>query len=78
MRKSKPLKKTSSVLSPEDTLQFLEDMRTLGDDIDEPSVAISIRIPNNLLRAVKAKAKCDGKKYQSLILQYLRQGLKTN
>lgn len=65
-------------ISPEAALQFLEDIRTMSDDMDEPSVAISIRIPGNILRAVKLRAKADGKKYQSLIIEYIRIALKKN
>jgi predicted DNA binding CopG/RHH family protein len=63
-------------IPPEEALRFLEDIRTLGSDIDEPTVAISLRVPGNLLRAVRTKAKASGKKYQSLMVEYLRQGLR--
>lgn len=63
-------------ISPEEAVQFLEDFRTLQADLDEPTVAISLRVPANLLRAVKLKAKADGKKYQSLMIELLRTGLK--
>jgi predicted DNA binding CopG/RHH family protein len=77
MKKSsvhKPAQRTR--ISPEEALRFLEDIRTLNSDIDEPTVAISLRIPGNILRAIKGKAKADGKKYQSLIVEYLRKGLR--
>ena len=45
-------------------------------DLDEPTVAISLRVPGNILRSIKLKAKSDGKKYQSLIVEYLRKGIK--
>lgn len=64
-------------IAPEEALRFLEDLRTLPAEIDEPTVAISLRIPGNILRAIKLKAKFDGKKYQSLMIAYLRQGLKS-
>jgi len=70
MKKSK-LKK----ISPEDAVRFLEDIRLLHSDINEPTVAISLRVPGNILRAIKLKAKADGKKYQSLMVDYLRRGL---
>jgi len=63
-------------ITPEQAVQFLEDLRTLSSEIDEPTVAISLRVPGNILRAVKSKAKFDGKKYQSLIVEMIRQGLK--
>lgn len=69
MMKSRPL-------SPEEAIRFLEDIRLLVSDRDEPTVAISLRIPQNILRAIKLKAKADGKKYQSLMIDYLRKGLR--
>lgn len=78
MKKSRPVKKSQKVrVSPEEAVRFLEDMRTLQSEMDEPTVAISLRVPGNVLRAIKLKAKADGKKYQSLIVEYLRRGLKT-
>lgn len=62
-------------ISPEDAVRFLDDMRKMSVSIDEPTVAISLRVPGNILRSIKLKAKADGKKYQSLIVEYLRKGL---
>lgn len=72
-----PRKSKASEISPAEALQFLENMRQLAEDINEPTIPISLRVPGNLLRSVKLKAKADGKKYQSLIVEYIRQGLKT-
>lgn len=69
------LKPKKSILSPEDAVQFLEDIRKMSGDINEHTVAISLRVPANVLRAIKLKAKAEGKKYQSLIVDYLRRGL---
>lgn len=59
-------------VSPMEALQFLEDFRKLSSKIDEPTKAISIRIPENILRALKTRAKSEEKKYQSLIIEILR------
>lgn len=59
----------------EDAIQFLEDMRNMSSHIDEPTIAISLRVPANVLRAVKLKAKFNNQKYQSLIITYIRSGL---
>lgn len=75
MAKNKKPVKTKSI-SPEEALRFLEDIRTMAYEVDEPTVAISLRVPGNILRAVKLKAKADGKKYQSLMIEYLRKGLR--
>ncbi|MBC7420745.1 MAG: hypothetical protein H7328_08455 [Bdellovibrio sp.] len=72
MKKSKKIKS----ISPEEAIQFLEDMQTLQSEIDEPTVLISLRVPQNLLRALKTKSKSEGKKYQSVLIQFLRNGLR--
>ena len=73
---AKNKKKVHPQISPEDALRFLEDIRVMTSEIDEPTVAISLRIPQNILRAIKFRAKADGKKYQSLIVQMLRKALR--
>lgn len=73
---SKRVQKSSSIqMTPEDAIQFLEDFRKLASGLDEPTQPVSIRIPANILRAVKLQAKKEGKKYQSLIVEYVRRGL---
>jgi predicted DNA binding CopG/RHH family protein len=69
-------KSKKSEFSPEEAVQFLEDMRHLAFDIDQKTVAISLRVPENILRALKMKAKSENRKYQSLMIEYIRQGLK--
>lgn len=71
----KKQKKISSI-SPEEAIQFLEDMQTLQSEIDEPTISISLRVPKNLLRALKTKSRVEGKKYQSVFIQFLRDGLR--
>jgi predicted DNA binding CopG/RHH family protein len=73
--KAKEPKKNREI-SPEEALRFLEDIRTLQSDIDEPTISISLRVPGNILRAIKLRAKADGKKYQSLMVEYLRYSLR--
>lgn len=41
-------------ISPEEAIQFLEEIRQMSSEIDEPTVAISLRIPANILRAIKS------------------------
>ena len=62
-------------ISPLQSVQFLEDMRKLSSNTNEPTIPISLRVPANLLRAVKTRAKIDGKRYQSLIIEFIRMGL---
>jgi predicted DNA binding CopG/RHH family protein len=76
MAKSKRKPKVKTEISPSEAIRFLEDIRLMTSEMDEPTVAISLRIPANVLRALKAKAKFEGKKYQSLLISYLRKALR--
>jgi predicted DNA binding CopG/RHH family protein len=76
MAKNSKHQKANPEISPDDAVRFIEDMRLMMAEQDEPTVAISLRIPANILRALKLRAKADGKKYQSLIVEYLRLGLR--
>ena len=75
---AKNLKKQlpQDTITPLQAVQFLEDMRVMASQVDAPTVAISLRVPENILRALKLKARADGKKYQSLMIEYFRKGLK--
>ena len=78
MKKNRDTKQQSkdAIITPEQAVRFLEDIRLMASEIDEPTVAISLRVPANILRAIKLKAKSDGKKYQSLMIEYFRMGLR--
>lgn len=65
-------KKRAKTLSPEDALRFLEDFRTLKSRQDEKTHAISLRVPANLLRAFKTKARLENYPYQRLMIEALR------
>ncbi|MFN8847680.1 MAG: hypothetical protein ACK5V3_01590 [Bdellovibrionales bacterium] len=69
-------KSFSEEISPLEAVEFLESFRIMLSEKDEPTQPISIRIPGNILRVLKTRAKLDGKKYQSLIVTYIREGLK--
>ncbi len=74
-RKEKP--GVDQEISPIQALRFLEDMRKLGSQIYEPTQLISIRVPVNLLRILKTRAKLENKKYQSMIIDLIRKGLQS-
>lgn len=76
MAKNRKIKSESEMTS-EEIVDFIESMRNLSAHIDEPTVAISLRVPANILRATKAKAKSEQRKYQSLIVEYIRRGLQS-
>lgn len=63
-------------ISPEEAVEFIESFQSMIYEKDEATVAISVRIPANILRALKTQAKIKGKKYQSLLVEYLREGLR--
>lgn len=75
MKKSRS-KTNKSEVTPLQALQYLESMRKLAEEKDEPTVMISIRIPGNILKTLKNKARVENKKYQSIIIELLRKGLK--
>lgn len=75
LQKHKPLAHTGK-LTPTQTAQFLHDFAEVIHDIDQPSQAISIRVPKNILNSFKVEAKHKGFKYQSLIVRLMRTWLK--
>jgi len=72
------IEKNQHTINPEQAIEFLESMRTLHEDKDEKTELISIRIPQNLLKALKLKSSVENRKYQSIIVNYIRLGLKKN
>lgn len=68
----------SSKISPEEAVQFIESMWQIQADRDARTKLISLRIPENILNTLKTKAKLEQKKYQSLIVHYIREGLKND
>ncbi len=73
--RKKPMEKTRD-LTPEEAMDFLESFRKIIGHQDESTQLISLRVPANIIRAFKVKAKADGKKYQSMIVQALRDFLR--
>lgn len=74
--RSLKMKKDKNI-KPIEALEFLESMRTLSSQIDGDKKMISIRIPENLIKALKLKAKVENKKYQNLIVESIREYLKS-
>jgi predicted DNA binding CopG/RHH family protein len=66
----------SSQMSTKEIVQFLEDFRTIHSqtrsDPSSPSRLISLKVPENLLRAFKIKAEKKGWKYQTLIKHLMK------
>jgi predicted DNA binding CopG/RHH family protein len=68
-------KPSAEILTPEQAIDFLESFQKMVHGIDEPSKAISLRVPENILRAYKLKAKQEKRGYQTMMIEALRQGL---
>lgn len=66
-----------NTISPEEAVEFLDSLRRMQIERDELTVPISLRVPENILRAIKLKAKSENRKYQSLIIEALRKSLKS-
>ncbi len=62
----------SNKIKPLQALQFLEDLRLLSSNIDGPKKLISIRLPEKMIRSLKIKASQENKKYQSLIVEAIK------
>ena len=77
MAKSKKSQKLAEA-KIEKGLIFIESFQRMLENKDEKTVAISLRIPANVLRAIKFRAEQNNQKYQSLIVEYLRRGLKSD
>ena len=75
MKKSKAQNKPAEI-SPEEALAFIDSYQKMLAEIDEPTQLISLRVPANILRALKTTAKLEGKKYQSMIIEMIREGLR--
>jgi predicted DNA binding CopG/RHH family protein len=77
MKKVKQIHKLNSQTkaTPDQIWRFLEDYASLVQGRDEKTVAISIRVPKNILSAFKTRANLDGIKYQSQIVKLMRQWL---
>ena len=64
-------------MRPEQILQFLEDFRNLHSyDKTQRSKLISIKVPENLLNAFRAKAKVSGIPYQTQIKRLMEEWLR--
>jgi predicted DNA binding CopG/RHH family protein len=64
-------------MKPEQILQFLEDFRTLhSESKTQKTRLISIKIPENLLNAFKAKAKVNGIPYQTQIKRLMAEWMR--
>jgi predicted DNA binding CopG/RHH family protein len=76
MKKLK-VQKNNQTISPEEALLFIDSFQKMIADKDAPTKLISLRVPENLLNALKIKAKTENRKYQSMIIEMIRLNLKS-
>lgn len=62
---------------PEAILNFINDFQNMIHSTDEKTKAISLRVPNNVLRLFKTKAARKDLKYQSVITSLMREWIKS-
>lgn len=72
----KKSRKNESVLTPEQAVEFLENFRLMQAGQDKPAIMISIRVPENILDAYRVLAASEGRAYQTLMNQALREFLR--
>lgn len=67
-----------SEMKPEQVLQFLDDFRKLHFySGQQKTKLISIKIPEDLLRAFRAKSELNGTKYQTQIKKLMEEWIKS-
>ncbi len=73
MKKIKQIHKPSPKMSPEQVLMFLEDFGQIVHGKDSKTKLISLRVPENILNSFKVKSQQEQRKYQSVIVQLMRE-----
>lgn len=59
--------------SPEQIIEYLEQYKNLVGSVDTKRKLISLRVPENLLFLIKEKSKKEGVKYQTKIIEVLKE-----
>jgi predicted DNA binding CopG/RHH family protein len=72
MKKAKQVHTKREPLSAAQVVEFLEDFRAMAHGRDDKTEMISLRVPKNILAVFKAKAKGEGRKYQTVIVEQMR------
>ncbi len=70
--------KGSKTPTPEQTWKFLEDYAEFVHGQDQKTKLISLRVPANILETFKFTANRAGKKYQTQIVQLMREWCQKN
>jgi uncharacterized protein (DUF4415 family) len=65
----------SRKLTPDQVLQFLDDFRRMHGVRDGPPRLISLKVPESLLNAFRARCGLEGRRYQTQIKVLMREWL---
>ncbi len=76
MKKAKQFNTRRDELTPEQSIRFLEDFSKTVFQRDLKTKLISLRVPENILNTFKTKSKLSNQKYQSVIVQLMREWVK--
>lgn len=71
-------KRKQKRITPDQAVEFLESFRKMQAGKDDSSTPVSIRVPGNILRSYKALAAAEGRSYQTMMIQALREYLSKN
>jgi hypothetical protein len=78
MKKTKQIHKKQKKLNPNQILEFLDNFQQVVHGKDKPTKLISLRVPENILESFKILTKEKNQKYQSVIVQLMRDWIKSN
>ncbi len=73
MKKTKQIHKKMDKLSAEQVVRFLEDFGQTVTGKDKKTKLISVRVPENILNSFKQKCAGNHQKYQTIIVQLMRE-----
>ena len=78
MKKTKQIHKKQKKLTPNQVLEFLDNFQCVVHGQDKKTKLISMRVPENVLQSFKTLTKDKNQKYQSVIVQLMRDWIKNN
>lgn len=78
MKKAKQIHKKQKKLTPNQVVEFLDNFQNVVHGKDKKTKLISLRVPENILESFKTLSKGKSQKYQSVIVQLMREWVKNN
>ena len=78
MKKTKQIHKKQKKLTPDQTIDFLDNFQSVINGKDKKTKLISLRIPENILESFKVLTQEKNQKYQSIIVHLMREWIKKN